>query len=81
MCVFVCVCVLVAQSCPTICDPMDCSLPDFSVHGILQARIVEWIAIPFIFINIGMREREKYSMLDNEKIAVHNREVKQIRLL
>ena len=71
----------VAQSCPTLCNPTDCSLPDFSVHGILQARIVEWIAIPFIFINIGMREREKYSMLDNEKIAVHHREVKQIRLL
>ena len=31
----------VAQSCPTLCDPMDCSLPGFSVHGILQARILE----------------------------------------
>ena len=40
-------CVLVAQSCPTLCDPMDYSLPGFSVHGILQARILEWIAIPF----------------------------------
>ena len=38
--------VLVAQSCPTLCDPMDCSLPGFSVHGIFQARILEWIAIP-----------------------------------
>ena len=38
--------VLVTQSCPTLCDPMDCSLPGFSVHGILQARILEWIAIP-----------------------------------
>ena len=37
----------VAQSCPTICDPMDCSLPGSSVHGILQARILEWVAIPF----------------------------------
>ena len=33
------------QSCPTLCDPMDYSLPDFSVHGILQARILEWVAI------------------------------------
>ena len=33
--------------CPTLCDPMDCSLPGFSVHGILQARILEWVAIPF----------------------------------
>ena len=39
--------VLVAQSCPTLCNPMDCSLPGFSVHWILQARILEWIAIPF----------------------------------
>ena len=36
-----------AQSCPTLCNPMDCSLPGFSVHGILQARILEWVAIPF----------------------------------
>ena len=39
--------VLVAQSCPTLCDPMDCSLPGCSVHRILQARILEWVAIPF----------------------------------
>ena len=39
--------VLVAQSCLTLCDPMDYSLLGFSVHGILQARILEWIAIPF----------------------------------
>ena len=37
----------VAQSCPTLCDPMDCSLPGFSVHGILQARVLEWGAIAF----------------------------------
>ena len=34
------------QLCPTLCDPMDCSLPGFSVNGILQARILEWVAIP-----------------------------------
>ena len=33
------------QSCPTLCDPMDYSLPGSSVHGILQARILEWVAI------------------------------------
>ena len=38
---------LVTQSCPALCYPMVCSLPDSSVHGILQARILEWIAIPF----------------------------------
>ena len=39
--------VLVAQSCLILCDPMDCSPPGSSVHGILQARILEWVAIPF----------------------------------
>ena len=33
------------QSCPTLCDPMDCSPPGSSVHGISQARILEWVAI------------------------------------
>ena len=37
----------VAQSCPTLRDPMDCSLPGSSVHGIFQARILEWDAIAF----------------------------------
>ena len=36
---------LVPQSCPILCDPMDYSLPSYSVHGILQARILEWVAI------------------------------------
>ena len=35
------------QSCPTLCDPMDCSLPGFSIPGILQARTLEWVAISF----------------------------------
>ena len=37
---------LVAQSCPTLCDPMDCVRPGSSVHGILQERILEWVAMP-----------------------------------
>ena len=51
-----CVCVLVAKLCPTLCDPMDCGPPGSPVHGILQARILEWIAIPFpgrIFMTQG----------------------------
>ena len=36
-----------AQSCPTLCNLMDCSPPGSSVHGILQARILEWVAISF----------------------------------
>ena len=39
--------VLATQSCPTLCDPMDCSLPGSSIHGVLQVRILEWVAIPF----------------------------------
>ena len=39
--------VLVSQLCPILCDPMDYSLPGSSVHGILQARLLEWVAISF----------------------------------
>ena len=46
-CYILCVCVLAAQSCPTLRDPMHFSPPGSSVHGILQARILEWAAIPF----------------------------------
>ena len=38
-------CSVCTQSCPTLCDPMDCSSPGSSVHGIFQARILEWVAI------------------------------------
>ena len=41
------VAVLVAQLCPTLCNPVDCSPPGSSVHGILQARMLEWAAISF----------------------------------
>ena len=40
-------CVKSFQLCPTLCDTIDCSPPGSSVHGILQARILEWIAMPF----------------------------------
>ena len=46
VCVCVCVCVLVAQSCLTLRDPMDYSPPGSSIHGLLQARILEWVAMP-----------------------------------
>ena len=48
---------LVAQSCPTLCDSMDCIPPGSSVLGILQARMLEWVAIPFsrgIFLTQGL---------------------------
>ena len=49
----------VAQSCPTLSDPMDCSLPGSSVHGIFEARVLEWVAIAFshhllLFLKIGI---------------------------
>ena len=47
VCVSVCVCVLVAQSYLTLCDPTDYSLSGSSVRGILQARTLEWVAMPF----------------------------------
>ena len=37
----------VSQSCPTLCDPMDCSLPGSSTHGIFKARVLEWVAVFF----------------------------------
>ena len=45
--VCVCVCVLVTQACPAVYDPMDCNSPGSPVHGILLARILEWVAISF----------------------------------
>ena len=42
------------QLCPTLCDPMDCSLPGSSAHGIFQARALEWVAIAFSHIHTGI---------------------------
>ena len=44
---FMCVCVLVAHLCPILCDSMDWGQPGSYVHGILQARILEWVVISF----------------------------------
>ena len=41
-----CTCAKLLQSCLTLCNPTDCSPPGSSVHGILQARILEWVALP-----------------------------------
>ena len=61
--VCVCVCVLVTQSCPTLCDPVDCSPSGSSVHGILQAVILEWIAIPFSRGSSQPRDRTPVSYI------------------
>ena len=60
----------VAQSCPTLSDPMDCSLPGFSVHGIFQARVLEWVAIPFS--SEGVRTLLLASCVDLSCTSVHN---------
>ena len=44
----------VAQSCPTLSDPMDCSLQGSSVHGFFQARVLEWVAIAFLFLQFDL---------------------------
>ena len=51
----------VAQSCPTLCNPVDCSPPGSSVHGILQARILEWVAISFSRGSSQLRDRTQVS--------------------
>ena len=53
----------VAQSCPTLCDPVDCSPPSSSIHGILQARILEWVAISFSRGSSRPRNRTQVSRI------------------
>ena len=58
-----CMCVSVAQLCLPLCDATDLSLPGFSVHGILQARILEWVAIPFSTGSSQPRDRTLVSCI------------------
>ena len=51
----------VAQSCPTLCNPMDCGPPGSSVHGIFQARVLEWVAISFSKGSSQPRDRTQVS--------------------
>ena len=53
--------VLVAQSCPTLCDPMDYSPRGSSVRGVLQARVLEWVAIPFSRGSSQLRDQTQFS--------------------
>ena len=55
--------VLAIQSCPTLCDPMDCNLPGSCVHGIFQARILEWVAILFSRGSSRPRDRTRVSCI------------------
>ena len=53
----------VTQSCPTLCNPMDCSLPGSSIHGILQAKVLEWVAISFSRGSSRPRDRTQVSRI------------------
>ena len=53
----------VAQLCPTLCDTLDCSPPGSSVHGMLQARILEWVAISFSRDSSQPRDRTQVSRI------------------
>ena len=59
----------VAQLCPTLSDPMDCSLPGSCVHGIFQARVLEWVATAFSK-NSGLPiPKYKYKFQDKKELA------------
>ena len=60
----------VAQSCLTLCDPMDCSLPGFSIHGIFQARVLEWVAISFSRGSFRPRDQTRVSHIAGRHIAI-----------
>ena len=60
----------VAQSCPTLSDPMDCSLPGSSIHGIFQARVLEWGAIAFSGLSTYMPLNVKAGRQSFEKVLL-----------
>ena len=60
----------VAQSCPTLCDPMDCSLPGSSVHEIFQARVLEWGAIAFSTMDMSLGKLWELVMYREARRAV-----------
>ena len=60
----------VAQSCPTLCDPMDCSLPGSSLHGILQARVLEWVAISFSRGSSWRRDLTRVSRIPGRRFSL-----------
>ena len=62
-------CVLVAQLCPTLCDSMDYSPSGSSVHGVLQARVLEWVAIPFS--RGSSQPRDRTCLLHCRQIPYH----------
>ena len=68
--VFYLLCALAAQSCPALRDPMDCSLPGSSVHGILQARTLELVAVPFSRRSSRPRDWTRVSHIVGKRFAI-----------
>ena len=64
---------LVTKSCPTFCDPMDYSLPGFSVHGIAQARILEWVDISFSRGSSQSRDQTQVSTLQTGSLPLSHK--------
>ena len=60
----------VSQSCPTLCDPMDCNLPGSSVHGIFQERVLEWVAISFSGGSSQPRDQTQVSHIVGRRFAI-----------
>ena len=60
----------VAQSCLTLCDPMDCSLPGSSIHGIFQTRILKWVAISFSRESSQLRDKTQVSCIAGRLLTI-----------
>ena len=60
----------VAQSCLTLCNHMDCSLPGSSIHGIFQATVLEWVAISFSRGSSQPRDRTQVSRIAGRRFAI-----------
>ena len=72
----------VAQPCPTLSDPMDCSPPGSSVHGIFQAKVLEWGAIASSNMNVYFNlifkiAKDLYGHFVKEKVSVANKHIKR----
>ena len=64
------VCVLITESGPTLYDPMDCSPPGSSIHGVLQARVLEWVAMPSSRGSSPPRERNRVFCITGGFLAI-----------
>ena len=74
-------CVFVAQACPTLCNPMESSPPSSSVHGIFQARILEWIAIAFSGGSSWPWDQNQVSCIVGSSLPSAKRETKDSKII